>query len=375
MSRRVAILCEFPTLNGGERSLLSVLTAMPAAGWTPRVLCPEDGPLARSLAALGIEVIPFATRDESGQARPREMLREELRHMLARSGPQLFHANSISMGRLSGPVTAQLPLPSISHLRDIVSLSRPAVADLNCHTRLIAVSHATRVAHAAQGVDATKTLVLHNGVDLAMFSPGTRTGYLHRELRLPPNAKLIGCIGQIILRKGQDTLVNAARALAEDLPGAHFVFVGTRHSEKPETVAYDAALRAAFQSPPLAGRGSFLGVRDDISLLLRELTLLVHPARQEPLGRVLLEAAATGCPVVATDVGGTREIFLPDEAAALLVPPDEPYLLAAAIRRVLADDDLRQALGAHARHRATTAFDAQASAAGLIEHYNAMVDG
>jgi glycosyltransferase involved in cell wall biosynthesis len=374
MSRRVAILCEFPTLNGGERSLLSVLAAMPAAEWTPILLCPGNGPLAQSLTSIGVDVIPFATRDEFGQARPRETLREELRYELTRIGPQLFHANSISMGRLSGPVAAQLSLPSLSHLRDIVSLSRPAAADLNRHARLIAVSQATRDAHVAQGIDAGRTVVLHNGVDVSMFSPGAPTGFLHRQLRLPASTRLIGCIGQIILRKGQDSLVAAARALAEELPDVHYVFVGTRHSEKPETVAFEQALRAAFQSPPLLGRGTFLGVRDDIPLLLRELTLLVHPARQEPLGRVLLEAAAAGCPVVATDVGGTREIFSPGETAALLVPPDEPGQLAAAILRVLSDQVVRRSLGAQARQRAIAAFDVQASAAALIGHYNTVID-
>ena len=59
---------------------------------------------------------------------------------LNRHRPALLHANSLAMGRLSGPVAAELALPSLSHLRDIVTLSRQAIADLNCHTRLLAVS-------------------------------------------------------------------------------------------------------------------------------------------------------------------------------------------------------------------------------------------
>ena len=67
-----------------------------------------------------------------------------------------------------------------------------------------------------------------------------------------------------------------------------------------------------------------MGVRSDVDRMLGEATLLVHPARQEPLGRVLLEAAAAGIAVVTTTVGGTREIFPPDRNAAILVPPTIP---------------------------------------------------
>jgi glycosyltransferase involved in cell wall biosynthesis len=277
------------------------------------------------------------------------------------------------MGRLSGPVVRELGLPSIAHLRDIVSLSGAAIADLNRHTRLLAVSAATRAAHVAQGLDATKAFVLHNGVDLSAFAPGPTEGWLHRELEIPAGAPLVGCIGQIILRKGQDVLAAAAKLLAERLPGVHYVFLGARHSEKPETRQFEADLHEVFSQLPLAGQGHFLGVRRDVASIIRELTVLAHPARQEPLGRVLLEAAAAGCTIVATAVGGTEEIFPADSNAALLVAPNDPVQLAAALERVLRDDALRRGMGQHARRRVEEAFDAGKSAQGLIQHYNEVV--
>jgi glycosyltransferase involved in cell wall biosynthesis len=370
MTRRVAILCEFPTLNGGERSLLAALPHVIQSGWSPVALCPGHGPLADSFQSLGIPVAPFETRNEQGQSRNRSEQRTMLREQLSRIAPQLVHANSLSMGRLSGPVVAELGIPSIAHLRDILSLSRPAIADLNHHTRLLAVSAATQTAHVAQGVDESKTHVLHNGVDLTAFAPRPADGWLRRELGLPDSALFIGCIGQFILRKGQDVLAAAAAQLAERFPHVHFVFLGARHSEKAETRRFEADLLSKFAATPLSGRGHFLGTRDDVPRILPELTLLAHPARQEPLGRVLLEAAAAGCPIVATAVGGTPEIFPPDAQAALLVPPDSPIELAAAIERLLLDAELRATLGANARRRAEQAFDAQASAARLVEHYN-----
>ncbi len=374
MTRRVAILCEFGTLNGGERSLLSVLPALPAAGWQPIVLCPSTGALAATLRQRGVGVEPWDCRDGAGILRPRDVLRRELGDQLQRLAPALVHANSLSMGRLSGPVVASAGLPSIAHLRDIVSLSRAAVADLNQHSRLLAVSEATRAAHIAQGISVEKTSVLYNGVDLTEVYPAPHDGWLHREFGLPTDALLIGCIGQIILRKGQDVLAAAASRLAERWPNLHYGFIGARHSEKAETRQFEADLRAAFATGSLAGHAHFLGIRDDVPRVLRELTLLVHPARQEPLGRVLLEAAASGCAIVATDVGGTREIFPSESESAVLVPPGDPEQLAVAIEQLLHNPAQRTELGRRAARHIAAEFAARVSAEKLIEHYNEVAE-
>ena len=124
----------------------------------------------------------------------------------------------------------------------------------------------------------------------------------------------------------------------------------------------------------MAGRVHFLGVRDDVPRILNELTLLVHPARQEPLGRVLLEAAAAGLAVVATDVGGTREIFPPESAAACLVPPDDVQAMSAAIGRLLGDAAERRRLAENARRRVEEAFDLKRAVAGLVKHYEELIE-
>lgn len=362
------LLCEYATLGGGERSMLATLDGVREAGFTPAVAAPPEGPLADALRARGAEVLPWISCDQSGARLPQERLRDQLRRLLRRRRPDLLHANSLSMGRLSGPVAAEFHMPSIAHLRDIIKLSDQAVADLNCHTRLLAVSDATRDFHVAGGLVADKVRVLYNGVDLRRFRPRPGSGYLHGELGIPPGAPLIGTIGQISLRKGQDVLVRAAARLAHGLADVHFLIVGQRHSQKDESRALEADLRAA-AGGPLAGRLHFLGPRNDVAEILNELTLLVHSARQEPLGRVLLEAAAAGVAVIATEVGGTREIFPPRSASARLVPPDDPEALATAILELAGDEAGRTRLAAAARRHAEKAFDARHAAANLVGHY------
>ncbi|HEX7377400.1 MAG TPA: glycosyltransferase family 4 protein [Pirellulales bacterium] len=368
---RVAWLFEYPTMNGGERSLLATLPALRRAEIQSVALAPASGDLAAELARQGVELAAFELFD-GGQRRSRDELRGALTARLQSLGPALLHANSLSMGRLSGPVAQALRMPSIAHLRDIVRLNQAAVADLNCHTRLLAVSRATRDSHLRQGIDGQRTEVCHNGVDLGQFRPQTAGGWLHQRLNLPPRAVLIGSIGQIILRKGQDILIRAAARLQPHFPDLHWLLVGDRHSPKAETVEYEAALHAAVREHRLTERVHFLGTLTAVERLLPELTLLVHTARQEPLGRVLLEAAAGGVPCVATDVGGTGEVF-PTPEQARLVPVNDDIALATAVRELLLSSQERQEMARAARRHVEQCFDAQTAGDRLAEHYRQVI--
>jgi len=364
----VLLLCEYATLSGGEHSMLGTFEGLLAAGFTPSVAAPPSGPLVEALRAAGVEHVPFPLQTADGKRLSQQLRREELAELLRQRRPDLLHANSLSMGRLCGPVAKDSRLPSITHLRDIVRLSGRAIADLNCNRRLLAVSRATRDFHAGAGLAAEKTHVLYNGVDLQQFRPRAATGFLHRERDIPPGTPLIGTIGQICLRKGQDVLLRAAAMAAGRLPDANYLVVGERYSDKDESRRFESDLHTT-DSGPLAGKLHFLGFRHDVGKILSELTLLVHPARQEPLGRVLLEAAAAGTAVIATDVGGTREIFPRQSQSARFVSPDDPEAMAGAIVELLSDARLRSKLSASARRRAEDAFELQQATGKLAEHY------
>jgi glycosyltransferase involved in cell wall biosynthesis len=153
----------------------------------------------------------------------------------------------------------------------------------------------------------------------------------------------------------------------------HWLVIGERTSSKVESREFEASLRAAAAKPPLVGRVHFPGRRDDVAELLPECALLVHAARQEPLGRILLEAAACGIAVIATDVGGTREIFPDGTNSAALVPSNDPVALGVAMRMLLLDEDGRRALGVAAQKRAEEAFDVRVAASRLIGIYESEI--
>jgi glycosyltransferase involved in cell wall biosynthesis len=363
---RVLLLCEYASLNGGENSLLSLLERGDRQAFEFVAAAPPEGPLAAEFHARAIPVEPFG--EASGAKTSQARRREQLAALLARVRPDILHANSLSMSRLSGPVAESMEITSLGHLRDIVRLSRRAIDDVNRHRRILAVSRATRDFHVAAGLSEAKCRVMYNGVDLDAFHPAPATGFLHRELSLPPSARLVGFIGQLGMRKGVDVLLEAANRVFETAPGAHVVLVGRRHSAKQEAMDYERRLHQSAESSRLAGRVHFLGERRDVPLLLREFSLLAHAARQEPLGRVLLEAAASGTAVVATEAGGTREIF-PDPGQARIVPVEDAPALADSLVELLSHDERRHSLARAARQRAEAAFDAAHAAEQLFNHY------
>lgn len=370
---RVLILSEYPTLLGGERSMLATLPAVAAAGFDVHVAAPLGGPLMEVLVERGISHLPLRTHDDRGERLQLPELRPELAALIQRHRPDLVHANSLTMARIAGPAAAECKVASLGHLRDIIKISQQGVADLNAHRLLVAVSEATRKFHVGQGLDVRKCVVAYNGVDLEEFQPRSATGFLHRELNLPESARLIATIGQLGLRKGTDVALAATKVVAENLSDIHWLIVGERTSSKKESRDFEAKLRLAASEPPLRGRVHFLGQRRDVRPLLNECTLLVHAARQEPLGRVLLESAASGLPVIATDVGGTREIFPAEADGALLVPVDDSAALADAIIRVLSDRTCRESLGVGGRRRAEKQFDIHHASARLVEVYQSVL--
>lgn len=369
---KVLLLFEYATLNGGEFSLLAMLEELGRAEFEFVAAAPKSGMLAERLEQCGVRILPLTLTYTNGRKRSIEQINSHLLDLITRVSPDLVHSNSLSMGRMVGRIASQLQIPCTSHLRDIIGLSKTAISDLNQNAGLVAVSNATKRFHVEQGILREKMRVIYNGVDTELFRPARATGILKRELGLSDNAVLIANVGQICLRKGQILLARAAACLSKEFPEANYLFVGQRHSQKPESVEYESAIRLIFREAGIEDRLFCLGFRRDIPMILNEVDLLVHTAHQEPLGRVLLEAASCGRPIVATEVGGTSEI-LTDRVSALLAPPNDQEALTDMIRKMLTDYQLRARLGQQARKIVVEKFSLPAAAASVRAFWKAFV--
>src|SRR4030095_2821641 len=139
-------------------------------------------------------------------------------------------------------------------------------------------------------------------------------------------ALVVGYVGRLEPGKGPDVLLAAAERLVLKLPAVALLFV--REGPLRESLAERASAAGV--------RVVFAGRRPDVPALLRACDVIAVPSRQEAYGRVFIEAMASHVPVVASAVGGIPEVCA-DRLTGLLVPPEDPEALAAALAATLAD--------------------------------------
>lgn len=191
---------------------------------------------------------------------------------------------------------------------------------------IIAVSVAVSDSLVAQGAPRGKLTVIPNGIDVAYFTQGPSRKEARAALDVPDDVFLVGTVARLSPEKGVDVLLRTA-GLSPDLT---FLIAG----DGPQREELEP-LR-----PPNA---RLLGRIDDTRRLLRAVDALSVPSRQEGQGIVALEAMAAGVPVVASRVGGLAEMLTEGETG-LLVSPDDPAELAAALGRLRANPSLRERL-------------------------------
>jgi len=321
---RVLFFTEYGSLNGGEYSFLTALPFLQNAGFEFVAAIEPESDLAKLFEKKGVAIEPFSVF-EDGVRKPLEQIRKELSKLLVQLSPTMVHANSLAASRIVGPVVSQQSARGVGYIRDIVRLSGQAMKDLNQLDRVVSVCQAAADFHIERGLESQRVRVIHNGVDLQRFFPAPDSAV----------APVCLCIGQIGMRKGVELSLQLFQGLCEQVGEAELWIVGQRHSQKQEAIEYEQRLRDFATANFAPSQIKWLGRRNDIPELMQQAQLLIHCAKQEPLGRVLLEAAATGLPIVTTDVGGTPEIleglpelmFSPDDVATAAVPVATELLL------------------------------------------------
>ena len=298
---KVAYLCEFPTLLGGEKSLLTFLSQWINNKGHAVVVAPCKGSLADQLSDLDVMHVPWPKQGK--------LAAEQLIETLQRQQVQLVHSNSLMMADTAFLLAERMQIPCVAHVRDIMSLSQSHRTRLSQVDKLIAVSEAVRESLLEQGIPQAQVTTIYNAVDAERLRQSARPGLLRQELKLLSEVPLVGCVGQIAIRKGQDFFLEVAEGIARIDRSVHFVMVGERYSTKQESRDYEQLLHRKAAQYPLTSRVHFMGYRSDVPSILSDLDVLVVPSRQEPLSRTALEGFAMGVYVVATDVGGTSEIL------------------------------------------------------------------
>jgi glycosyltransferase involved in cell wall biosynthesis len=197
---------------------------------------------------------------------------------------------------------------------------------------------------AGLGVEPSRvTTIPGSGVDVERFRPGPE----------PEGSVVAALVARMLVDKGVEDAVAAARILAEGGEPVRVRLVGPPDPDNPASL--DAGALRAWAAQ---GVVDWCPGTDDVRGVWAQAHIALLPSYREGLPKALLEAAACGRPLVATDVPGCREVVVHGETG-LLVPPRDPGALAAAIGTLARDPGLRQRLGAAARERVCRLFDQQ----------------
>ena len=225
------------------------------------------------------------------------------------------------------------------------------------------VTEELRAYHARQAWTSVKRIrVLPNGVDITRFAPRTvERVETRKRLGLPSECFVVGTIGRVVKIKDHLTLLRSAEQLAGGEIPIHVLIGGTG----PELVALQ---EVAASSQNLAGRVTFLGSIDDTPEVLNAMDVFVLPSLNEGMSNTLLEAMASGLPVVATRVGGNPEL-VEENSSGWLFPPGDIRELASRLEQLGIDSTLRRKLGKGARARAVSQFSLEGMVARYRELY------
>jgi glycosyltransferase involved in cell wall biosynthesis len=358
---RVAHLVISGDVAGGQLVALQLARAVRARGDDALFVTPQRGPFAERAEQEGFRALSA----DVGRLH-RVQGAAALARLLRRERVALLHTHTLAAANTLGRIAARLArIPVVSHLHienhfrsgTVRALRGADNATARLCAALVAVSEDTRRAYERQGYP-RRIEVVYNGVALDGAPPRT----VRAELGLPADAQLVGEVGRLCDVKGQRELI---QALAH-VPEAMAVLVG---ADLEQGGAYQRELEQTAEAVGVRDRVVFAGRRSDVGDVLAELDVFALPSWTEGLPLVVLEAMARRRPVVATKVGGTPEVVV-DGETGLLVPPRDPEALAAALRRLLEDAELRRRLGDAGYVRVRDLFSAEAMTRRVLELYD-----
>jgi glycosyltransferase involved in cell wall biosynthesis len=352
----IAVVTQGTAVWGAEQSILRLSARLPAAGIIPYLASPP-GQLAEAWVDLGLRHLPLdlpghkGLRREDGTRVGVGGVTQELViggrwaagivGAVRRSGAEMIYSQSLWAhfdAVLAGRICR---VPTVLHVHDLVvpGIGRSLLSQAASRSALtIAISQAVASCIHADG----RVRVAYQGVDVDRFRPGRRDPRVRAELGAGPDDLLVGVIGRIDPEKGIHHVVTALAAMARPRPRLAIIGAATRGPNR-----YISELTTAARTA-LGDDVRFVGTRTDVPDVLRALDVMVSAAASEPYGLAILEAMATGTPVVATAAGGAVEL-LEQGVTGILVPPGDPPALTSALERLAADRDLRMALAQRSR--------------------------
>ena len=344
------------SVGGLENGVVNLVNHLPSSRFRHVIISlTEVTDMARRITNK--DVTCFALGKRTGMDLPAYI---RLWRILKDIRPDIVHTRNL--GTLDGQASALLAgVPYRihgEHGRDLRNLDGSRKRDMWLRRmfnpiihRYVALSEDIRCWLVRNGIPERKIVQIYNGVDTIKFSP--RTVMPERDVLV------IGTVGRLQGEKDQLTLIRAFHRCLQWKDTCHDIQL---------CIIGDGPLRQdverLIRELDLWDSVTLLGDRDDIPDQLKTFDLFVLPSLTEGISNTILEAMATGLPVIATNVGGNPELVC-DGQTGSLVPPADPEAMAQAIIRYLDQPEMRIAHGLAGRKRAVESF----SMASMVEAY------
>ncbi len=345
--------------RGGQNQVLVTVLGLRSAGHRAMLVAHPDGELRRR-AAEGLELLPLAPSSEMDLSaawrlsRAIKALRPDVVHA---HDPHAVAMAALALSMTRGPKRAPLVASRRVdfHLKKN-SLSRWKYDQVDL---FICASEAIRKMLIADGIDESRTVTVHEGIDLARVAAAPETA-LHEQLFLPHGSLIVGNVAALVPHKGQKHFIESATLVVRQVPDARFVIAG--EGELRESLEHQVKHLGLEKHVKLAG------FRPDILSLHKAFDIFVMSSVTEGLGTSLLDAMACGRPIVATTAGGIPEVVA-DGETGFLVPPRDHHAMADAIVRLLKDEALRRRMGEAGLSLVSAKFSAERMTEGTLHAY------
>ena len=326
-------------VGGMETYVERLVQNLPPERFAVTALCPFESQFTERLRALEVEVLITPMPDDP----PWHSIQMACA-MIKAGAIDLLHAhlpNAHVLAGIAGRLTGK-PVLATLHGHKVGML------DLEVHrsagTHLSVVCRQSYFHALGLGVSAGQLSCNPNGVDTQAFQPRPRPDSgLRQALGIPASAKVVGFLGRLSPEKGPEVFLRAALVAYARLPDTHFVFVG----DGPLA----PTLRESISRFKMTDRVHLAGLRRDVPTVLNDLDVLVSSSHSEAMPLAVMEALASGLPVVATRVGGVPDMIEHGDSGWLVTPNDFEEI-ATRLQQILGTPDELARMGAAARRRA-----------------------
>jgi len=365
-ARQVVVVLHEPQAGGAVLSVLRAVPELERMGWRFAFWAPKPSPLHDRLAAEGRDVdgapryidhslralrLPPGARRRAASVPP---YLSGFRGFVRERAPALIHANSI-LTLTEGVAASRLGVPVLLHVHEMVPGGvRGWLARRLAWNRLDAVVAVSDACGRTMAWDGRAPRIVNEAAPIP-DRPVT--------IRSQPRPFTVGTVGVVSPRKGTDLFVDAAARVRDRAPEIRFELIGGGADERdPRWI--EATLARARDA------GVAYEPRADVLSRMHEWDAFALPSRADPFPISMLEAMASGLPVIGTRVDGIAEQITP--VCGLLVPPDDPVALADAVVRVASESgSTREEMGRAARRRVAEQFSIEVQARGLDAAYRA----